>query len=71
MSDINGLVTALASNDMVKAGESFNTIMSNKINSALDDAKIQMAQTMMGAENSEESIADYDQNEEQIDDDEL
>jgi len=68
MSDTNELIAALASNDMVKAGESFNSIMSDKISSALDDTKVQMAQTMMGAEDTEESI---EQDNDDIENDEL
>jgi len=53
MSDVNELITALATGDMVKANDSFNSVMNNKINDAIDDTKIQMAQSMMGSDESE------------------
>jgi len=53
MSDVNELITALAAGDMVKANDSFNAIMNNKVNDAIDDTKIQMAQSMMDTDESE------------------
>jgi len=53
MPDTNELIVALANNDMVKAGASFNSIMNDKISSALDDAKVHLAQGMMGVEDTE------------------
>ena len=53
MSDTNDFISALSSGDMVKANDTFNSLMADKLNSALDDAKIQMAQGMLGADESE------------------
>jgi hypothetical protein len=64
MSDVNELILALAKDDMVKANSVFGDVMGNKINDALDDAKIQMAQSMLGIDNEDdESDEDYDESE--------
>lgn len=68
MSDVNELILALAKDDMVKANSVFGDVMGNKINDALDGAKIQMAQSMLGIDD-EESDEDYDEVEEDNDDD--
>jgi len=60
MSDVNELITALAAGDMVKANDSFNAVMSNKVNDAIDDTKIQMAQSMM-ADTDESEIETEDE----------
>lgn len=54
MSDVNELIAALSDGDMVKANTTFSDLMSSKINSALDDAKVQMAQSMLGTEEDED-----------------
>ena len=48
MSDVNDLINALSQGDMAKANDTFSAIMSDKINSSLDDSRIQMAQDIMG-----------------------
>lgn len=68
MSDVNELIGALSGGDMAKANSVFNDLMSSKINHALDDVKIQMAQSMLGAEEDQEEI-EYE--EETEDEDEL
>lgn len=69
MSDVNELILALAKDDMVKANSVFGDVMGNKINDALDGAKIQMAQSMLGIDDDEESDEDYDEVEEDNEDD--
>lgn len=76
MSDVNELIVALSQNDMVRANSVFGNVMNSKINDALDDAKIQMAQSMLGIDDGEvEEDADYEEEEEYEDtedeDDEL
>lgn len=54
MSDVNELIMALSQNDMVRANSVFGNVMNSKINDALDDAKIQMAQSMLGIDDTDE-----------------
>jgi hypothetical protein len=61
MSNINDIIAAVASNNMVDANNVFNSLMQDKINSALDDAKIQMAQSMFGHEEEPEIEEDEDE----------
>ena len=68
MSDVNELIGALSNGDMVKANSAFGDLMSNKINDALDGAKIQMAQSMLGTEEDQEEVEYEEQTE---DEDEL
>lgn len=74
MSDVNELIVALSQNDMVRANSVFGNVMSSKINDALDDAKIQMAQSMLGIDDDDdngeyEEDDDYEDTEDE--DDEL
>lgn len=48
MTDVNELINALNSGDNVEAGNAFNDVMLDKISSALDTRKIDVAQSMMG-----------------------
>jgi hypothetical protein len=68
MSNVNELIGALSNGDMVKANSVFGDLMGSKINDALDDAKIQMAQSMLGVEEDQEKV-EYE--EETEDEDEL
>ena len=70
MSDVNDLINALSNSDMVKANATFNDLMSNKINDALDDAKINMAQSMMGIDPEDEDEDEYEYDDEGFDDEE-
>jgi hypothetical protein len=47
MTDVNELINALNSGDNVEAGNAFNDVMLDKISSALDARKIDVAQSMM------------------------
>ena len=67
MSDINTLISALSGKDMVQANSAFVNLMQNKLNDAIDDRKIQIAQSMMGVDPDEE----YEDNEELETDDEF
>jgi len=66
MSDVNELITALAAGDMVKANDSFNSVMNSKINDAIDDTKIQMAQSMMVDTDESESESEDETNNDEL-----
>ena len=67
MSDINALISALSGKDMVQANSAFSSLMQNKLNDAIDDRKVQIAQSMMGVNPDEE----YEDEEEELENDEL
>lgn len=67
MPGVNDLISALSDGDMVRANDTFNSVMADKMNNALDDAKIQLAQSMLGTEESEEG---YDPADDENDEDE-
>jgi len=67
MSDINALISALSGKDMVQANNAFASLMQNKLNDAIDDRKVQIAQSMMGVDPDEE----YEDEEEELENDEL
>lgn len=56
MSDIDttSILDALKDNDKVAASNAFTDIMQAKINAALDDKKIEIAQSMSGVEVEEQ-----------------
>lgn len=58
MTDVNDLISAIANGDMVRANDTFNGVMSSKLNDALDDTKIQIAQSMMGIQSEEDQEAE-------------
>jgi hypothetical protein len=68
MSDVNELIAALSQNNMVRANSVFSNVMNSKINDALDDAKIQMAQSMLGIDDTDE-VEDSDYEEDATEDD--
>lgn len=70
MSNINDLISALSGQDMVQANNVFGSLMQDKINDALDDRKVQIAQSMMGI-NPDEEFEDEEEYEEVEEDDEL
>ena len=47
MADVNDIIFAVASNNLVDANKAFNAVIQDKINNALDDTKIQLAQSML------------------------
>jgi hypothetical protein len=47
MADVNDIIFAVASDNLVDANKAFNAVIQDKINSALDDTKIQLAQSML------------------------
>lgn len=59
------LINALNAGDNIEAGNVFNSLMADKINSAMDDRKVQIAQGMMGAEQEE---MDFEPEEEEYED---
>ncbi len=73
--DVSDMVVDLAGNNMADANNKFMTIMSDKINAALDAKKIELAQSFSSdedieiedVENEEEEI---EETEEEIEDDE-
>lgn len=61
------LINALNSGNNIEAGNVFNSLMADKINSAMDDRKVQIAQGMMDGEEqvemdfeSEEEMEEYE-----------
>lgn len=56
MTDVNDLINALGTGDNVSAEDIFGSLMNDKINSAMDDRKIELAQGMMGVESEVEDI---------------
>ena len=48
MTDVNDLINALSAGNNVSAEDTFNSLMADKINSAMDDRKIEISQGMMG-----------------------
>lgn len=67
MPTVDELIHAIASGDMVTANQTFATMMQDKINSSMDDRKIEMAQSMLGIE-SEEEQTDEDEDEDEDED---
>lgn len=67
MPGVNDLISALSDGDMVRANDTFNSVMADKMNDALDDAKIQLAQSMLGTEESEEGYDPADDDEVEYD----
>lgn len=68
MSDVNELIVALSQNDMVRANSVFGNVMNSKINDALDDAKIQMAQSMLGIDDDDDDNGEYEEEYEDTED---
>jgi len=48
--DVKDLINALSSGDNVAASNVFNGVMADRINSAMDDKKIELGQSMMGGQ---------------------
>lgn len=71
--DTNSILDALKSDDKVAASNAFTDIMQSKINAALDDKKIEIAQSMSGVEVEEEPVGDIEADEDisGVSDDEL
>lgn len=65
MSNVRELVDALIAGDSVAIDNSFNTVMADKVSSALDDYRIQVAKTMFATPT--ESVEDVDVEEESDD----
>jgi thymidine phosphorylase len=73
MSNINDIIAAVAGNNMVDANNTFNSLMQDKLNSALDDVKIQMAQSMLVPDEeleSEEPELEIEEDEDEDEDEE-
>jgi hypothetical protein len=58
MSNVRDLVDALLSGDSIGIDDSFNAVMADKVNSALDDHRVQVAKTMFAPPNVEEESDD-------------
>ena len=63
------LINALNAGDNIEAGNVFNSLMADKINSAMDDRKVQIAQSMMGGE--EQLEMDLESEEEVVEDEDV
>ena len=62
------LISALNSGNNVEAGNVFTSLMADKINSAMDDRKVQIAQSMMTGEEDQMEL-DFE-SEEEVEEDE-
>jgi hypothetical protein len=62
------LISALNSGDNVEASNAFTSIMADRINSAMDDKKVQLGQAMMSGE--EEQIEMDFESEEEVEENE-
>ena len=58
MADVNDIIFAVASNNLVDANKAFNAVIQDKINNALDDTKIQLAQSMLVTPDDESEETD-------------
>lgn len=63
------LISALQGGNNVEASNVFNSLMADKINSAMDDRKVQIAQSMMGGE--EQLEMDLESEEEVVEDEDV
>jgi hypothetical protein len=52
------LVDALISGDSIAIEDTFNTVMSQKVSSALDTYRVEVAQNMMGTPEQETTVDD-------------
>ena len=64
------LISALQGGDNVEASNVFSSLMADKINSAMDDRKVQIAQSMMGGE-EEQVEMDFESEEEVVEDEDV
>jgi len=81
MPTVDELIQSITSGNMTGANQTFASMMQDKLNSALDDRKIEMAQSMLGIESDEDNDneedlegmddTDHDEHEEQQHDDEV
>ena len=65
------LINALQGGDNVEASNVFSSLMADKINSAMDDRKVQIAQGMMGGEEEEQIEMDFESEEEVVEDEDV
>jgi len=56
--DVNDLINALKSGENVEAENTFNGLMADKINTAMDARKVELGQGMMNPAQEEELEAD-------------
>ena len=53
MNEVKELIDAIANNDTSSAMDIFNSIVSDKVSSAIDARKVEVAQSMFGSVESE------------------
>jgi len=58
MADVNDLINYVGSGEMSNASVTFNDIMADKFNAALDAKKVELANSMAGVEAEDEYEAD-------------
>jgi hypothetical protein len=61
MADVMDFVTQVGDGKMADAEKSFANIMQDKINSAMNDRKIELANNMAGVETETEEVEDHDE----------
>jgi len=64
------LINALNTGDNIEAGNVFNSLMADKINSVMDDRKVQLGQSMMAGE-EEQLEMDFESEEEVVADEDV
>ena len=69
--DVNDLINALKSGENVEAENTFNGLMADKINTAMDARKIELGQGMMNPTQEEELEADSAEDADEVETDEV
>lgn len=64
------LINALNTGDNIEAGNVFNSLMADRINSVMDDRKVQLGQSMMAGE-EEQIEMDFESEEEVVADEDV
>lgn len=64
------LINALNTGDNIEAGNVFNSLMADRINSVMDDRKVQLGQSMMAGE-EEQIEMDFESEEEVVADEDI
>jgi hypothetical protein len=69
--DVNDLINALKNGENVEAENTFNGLMADKINTAMDARKIELGQGMMNPTQEEELEADSAEDADEVETDEV
>jgi len=69
--DVNDLINALKNGENVEAENTFNGLMADKINTAMDARKIELGQGMMNPTQEQELEADSAEDADEVETDEV